>query len=244
MNLTINVYADWRDSMKKLVVLFLICCLFTACGTHVEPAPSEAENVIEENQDENEDSAVVMPLPVTVDMENLDNCIVAVSVGKGEAYVDDAGEIQMDVTVHTYDLYDMVDISMLEEGDTIRLRKEDVLIETLERNDLGAVIINGGLDVGGYELITDDSGVFFEIGYSDVKSYYEVGKITLTVSPDFQFIDKSDLDKGEQIYHIEDFIVDQEGVLIFFELNPTTPHNTKVVIEDGVIVSMERVYTP
>ena len=82
MNLTINVYADWRDSMKKLVVLFLICCLFTACGTHVEPAPSEAENVIEENQDENEDSAVVMPLPVTVDMENLDNCIVAVSVGK------------------------------------------------------------------------------------------------------------------------------------------------------------------
>ena len=49
------------------------------------------------------------------------NAILAVSLEEGDAYVDDAGIMQMDVKIYTYDKYDMVDISGLKEGDVIEI---------------------------------------------------------------------------------------------------------------------------
>ena len=131
----------------------------------------------------------ISPLHVTIDINNLNNCTVAVSFEKGDAYVDDTGVMRLKVKVYTYDLYDMVDIALLAPGDSILLRGEEVLITSLVRTDNNAVQINGGLDVGGYELITSDNTVFFETGYSDVKTYFALGKAVLNVSNDFIFID-------------------------------------------------------
>lgn len=181
----------------------------------------------------------ISPLPVTIDINNLNNCTVAVSFEKGDAYVDDTGVMRLKVKVYTYDLYDMVDIALLAPGDTILLRGEEVPVTDLVRTDSGAVQINGGLDVGGYELITTDNTVFFETGYSDVKSYYELGEATLRVSADFLFTDKMDLDKGEVTYYPGDFLTDKAGILYYF-----SPHNTSIVIQDGQVITMERIYTP
>ena len=181
---------------------------------------------------------IVSPLPHNIDMNQLDNCTLAISLEKGDAYVDDTGAMQMDVTVYTYDLYDMVDIAMLKEGDTIIIRGEEVKVTSLERNDMG-LLINGGLDENGYELRTDETTVWYEIGYSDMKSYYEVGKATIRVSADMNFYDYSDLDKGEVIYYPGDFLTDKAGIVYYF-----VPHNTSIVIEDGKIIKMERRYTP
>ena len=153
--------------------------------------------------------------------------------------VDDSGAMQMKVTVYTYDLYDMVDIATLQAGDTIHINGQDVLVDSLEQDDNGYVAINGGLDNGGYELRHEDSGVFFEIGYSDVKSYYAIGEATLKVSPDFLFTDSSDLDKGDVTYYPGDFLTKDAGIVYYF-----TPHNTTITIQDGYIISMNRVYTP
>lgn len=181
----------------------------------------------------------VSPLPVTIDMSNLDNCTVHVSFNKGDAYVDDTGVMRLKVTVYTYDLYDMVDISTLAVGDTIVLRGEAVVITSLNETAYGSIEINGGLDVGGYELRTDEHTVYYETGYSDVKSYYELGEATLRVSADFTFTDKMDLDKGAVTYYPGDFLTDEAGIFYSF-----TPHNTSIVIQDGQVISMERIYTP
>ena len=181
----------------------------------------------------------VSPLPVTIDMNSLDNCTIAVSFEQDDIFVDDTGVMQLKAKVYTYDLYDMIDISMLAEGDTIILRGEEVLITSLVRTDTGAVQINGGLDAGGYELITADNTVFFETGYSDVKSYYELGEATLRVSADFIFIDKSDLDNGEVTYYPGDFLTDEAGIFYHF-----VPNNTTITIQDGQVIKMERVYMP
>ena len=107
--------------MKKLLALFMICCMCTACGTkeeavvdvpaqpedavEVESEKTEAAEETEEKAETEAAGAVITPLPSTIDMNALDSCTLAVSFEEGDAYVDDTGAMQLDVTVYTYDLY-------------------------------------------------------------------------------------------------------------------------------------------
>ena len=239
--------------MKKLLVLLMICCMCTACGTKEEAVevPDQVTETVEDEKEEvteevtKEDTeevtevSKISPLPTTIDMNALDNCTLAVSFEEGDAYVDDSGVMQLDVTVYTYDLYDMVDMANLKAGDTIVIGDKDVTVDSLERTESGMVMINDGLDNGGYDFWHNDSGVYYEQGYSDVKSYYALGEATIRVSTDFEFVDRSDLDKGEAIYYPGDFLTDDVGIYYHF-----TPNNTSIVIEDGQITNMTRVYTP
>ena len=228
--------------MKKLLVLLMICCMCTACGTKEEAAevPEQiVETVEEEKVEVTEEAAKISPLPTTIDMNALDNCTLAVSFEEGDAYVDDTGAMQLDVTVYTYDLYDMVDIANLKEGDTIVIQGHEVAVETVETLESGLVFINGGMENGGYDLWHNDSGVYFEHGYNDAKSYYALGEATIRVSTEFEFVDSSDLDKGEVTYYPGDFLTDNAGILYNF-----VPNNTSIVVEGGQIIQMTRIYTP
>lgn len=218
---------------KQLLFLLALLCLVTGCAAQKLPAssPSLPETTA--------GPAVIMPLPVTLDPEDLDNCSVSISLQEGDAYVDDTGIMRMRVTVYTYDLYDMVDISRLEVGSILLLQQKEVHITALERAPSGNIVINGGLDVGGYELRTDDNTVFYETGYSDVKSWYPLGEAVLQVSPDFTYTDRSDPDRPPICYYPGDFLIPGTGIDYYF-----TPQNTTITIENGSILAMERLYTP
>ena len=242
--------------MKKLLVLLMICCMCTACGAKEEAAevPAEVpEQVVESVEDEKEEvtedaaeevteaaeGVKISPLPTTIDMNALDSCTLAVSFEEGDAYVDDEGAMQLDVTVYTYDLYDMVDIANLKEGDIIVIQGNEVAVETVETLESGLLFINGGMENGGYDLWHNDSGVYFEHGYNDAKSYYPLGEASIRVSTEFEFVDSSDLDKGEVTYYPGDFLTDNAGILYHF-----VPNNTSIVVEGGQIIQMTRIYTP
>lgn len=223
--------------MKKLVSLLLaVCCLTTACAASGEAASSTETSSATVSETT---VAIVSPLPTTIDVNCLDNCTVAVSLKEGDAYVDDTGAMQMKITVYAYDLYDIADIAQLKEGDTITIRQREVTITSLERSDSGAVLINSGMDFDGYALYTNDDGAFYEIGPSDARYWQEIGKTTIRVSPDFQFIDSSDPDKGEVTYYPGDFLVEGAGIDYSF-----TPNNTTIVIENGCVITMHRIYIP
>ncbi len=235
---------------KKLFALLLTGCMLlsmAACGTTENanagvdtPAPTkEAVPTAEPTNAPAPAAKTIAPLPVTIDMNNLTDCTVAVSFNKEDASVDENGKMQLKVKVYTYDLYDMVDIAMLAVGDTIVLRGEEILVSSLVRTDYGSLQINGGLDAGGYELVTNDNTVYFETGYSDVKTYFEVGEVTLPVSADFILTDNADLEGNEKTFTFEDLSTDKVAYLYGF-----TPHNTRIVIQDGIITQMERIYTP
>lgn len=219
--------------MKKyLVIIMAACCLLSGCAageTASRPAPETPAAA----------AVVVSPLPATIRMENLADCTVAVSIDAGDIYLDDTGVMRMNFTVYDYELYDMVDIAALKEGDSIVLRGETVQVSSIERSENGSVIINGGLDVGGHQLSTDNSGVFYETGYNDAKSWYAVGEASFKVSPDFVFTDGSDLDNPPATYYAGDFLTEGSGIFYHF-----VPSNTKIVIEGGEIITMERVYIP
>lgn len=185
---------------------------------------------------------VVRPLSTTINLDNITDYTLAVSLEKGDIYAEksgDAKEVKMKVKIYDYELFDMVDVAMLEVGSILEINKEHIEITSIERNDLGNVSINGGLDVGGYELHTDENGVYYSIGYSDIKTYYEIGEIVLTVSPEFIYADTSDLDNGEVAYGLDELLASEEA----FDYSGT-PHNTSIVVENGVVVSMTKVYVP
>ena len=139
-----------RKNLRNIAMLTLALSL-AGCG-EVKPEQKVTEvQVIEQTQEstttqeenitlpeESADSVkgkIISPLPVTIDLNQLDNCTVAVSFEEGDAYVDDTGIMRLDATIYTYDLYDMVDISLLEEGDTIVIRHQEVSVKNLERNE-------------------------------------------------------------------------------------------------------------
>ena len=246
--------------MKKLALLFIVCCMCTACGTKEEAVTDVLEQVetvteetveavaeenvaektvVEEAVADEAESKVITPLPSTIDMSALDHCTLAVSFEKGDAYVDDEGAMQLKVTVYEYELFDMVDIANLKEGDTIMIQNQEVLVQTLEMLDSGLLFINGGMENGGYDLWHAESGVYFEHGYNDTKSYRPIGEATIKVSDEFEFVDSSDLDKGEVTYYPGDFLTGYVDIVYDF-----TPNNTSIVVENGVVTHMTRIYTP
>lgn len=182
---------------------------------------------------------VISPLPGTVDIENLENCIISASLEEGDVFSEEDGTVKMKVTVYDFDLYDMVDMSQLKVGDILAGTDENVKVSELETDENGCVIINGGLDVGGIELCTDENTVYYKRGYNDAKDYYEIGEVILKVSEDFIFTDASDLDSEPVEYSAQDLAFGKDGLKYFF-----IPHNTSIVVAGGKVAEMNRRYVP
>ena len=214
-----------KKTLSIILTLILSVGLFAGCNSQTGKEENNAK--------------VINPLPETLDVNALDNCTVAVSLEKGDAYVDDNGKMVMNLTVYSYELYDMVDIASLKENDVIARRNEEVTITEVEHTASGLVRINGGEENGGFDLVSNDNTVYYESGMNDIKAYYELGKITLPVSVDFRYIDESEPEKEAKTYYPGDFLTDYAGLEYNF-----TPNNTTVVIEDGVIIRMNKVYMP
>ena len=88
------------------------------------------------------------------------------------------------------------------------------------------------------DLVTDDSGIFYEAGFNDHKSWYAAGNATIRVSVDFIFTDNADPEQGEVIFYPGSFLI---GEVTSYDF---TPYNTTIRIEDGQIVEMNRRYIP
>lgn len=207
--------------MKKISVIFTALFLLLAGCASAQTDPAQK----------------ISPLPDAT-MENLTDAILSVSLEEGDAYVDETGKMQMDLKIYSYDCYDMVDISNLKVGDTLVKHSGKVQVTSIEQNDAGTVYINGGLDNGGFDLVTDDCGVFYEMGYNDHKNWYQVGEATIRVSADFKGSDCADPELGEVVIYPGDFLVDAVTNYDF------TPYNTTIRIEGGQIVEMNRRYIP
>lgn len=241
-----------KRKLSILLCLAMVLLAFTGCASSTGQTPltdgktdtSSTESSLEKQegaQDDGEEPAptVISPLSVDVDVNDLNNCTVAVSFEKGDVYVDDAGKMQLKVTVYAYDTYDMVDVATMKVGDTIVLCGQSVEITQLDTDSDGRVLINGGLDGDGYDLVTDRDGVYYANDYDDLKLYYVLGEATLPVSGDFLFEDSSELEAGTRTYYSGDFLTEEAGIVYHF-----VPNNTTITVSDGSVVAMQRVYNP
>lgn len=209
-------------------------------GAEEERESEEKEQEIPEQEEEQEEK-IVSPMETLIDLNSLGDGTLAVSVESGAISCDEADTQQwkIKVTVYAQELYDPAKIAALENGSIIEIAKEQVTVSTVETNELGTVILNGGLDAGGYELITNEDGAYYSIGYSDMKTYAAVGETELPLAPEFVYIDASDLDAGETEYTVTELVENAETVLY-----EGTPNNTTILVENGKVISMTKVYTP
>ena len=219
-------------------MVLALCLLLAGCassqGANAVPADNQNPTAAAAPT---EAAHTIFPLPNNT-MENLDDAILPVSLTEGDAYVDDTGKMQMNLKIYAYDQYDMVDIAGMQVGDIIVRHDGEVKVTSLEQNEAGMISVNGGLEAGGFELTTDDSGTFYEIGFNDHKNWYQVGEATIRVSADFVFADNADLEQGEVIFYPGSFLV---GEVTNYDF---TPYNTTVRVEAGQIVEMNRRFIP
>ena len=172
-------------------------------------------------------------------MNSLDNSVLNISFMQNDFYQNESGEMKLRMQIYSYEKFDLVDISDLKAGDTIILSGEEILVKFVERNDYGTVLINGGLDEGGFDLATDDSGIYFVHGYSDVKALMPVADAEFVVSETFVFHDSANLELDTVVYDAEDLVNGVPESIFGYQ-----PQNTTVRIENGQVVEMNRIYTP
>ena len=121
-------------------------------------APSADPEQTEDAQQSAQEAKRVEPLPETLDVNALTDATVAASFSAEDISEKD-GKTQITLTVYDYDVYDMVDVAQLAVGDTIVVDGKDMVVTSREDKD-GFVTINGGLEQGGVDLTSDDSGVY------------------------------------------------------------------------------------
>ena len=199
-------------------------------------APSADPEQTEDAQQSAQEAKRVEPLPETLDVNALTDATVAASFSAEDISEKD-GKTQITLTVYDYDVYDMVDVAQLAVGDTIVVDGKDMVVTSREDKD-GFVTINGGLEQGGVDLTSDDSGVYYAVGMDDAKSYHELGKITVPVAEGFALTDNSDLEHPDETYAASDLAKLAASEPGF------TANNTLATIEHGELTVLARSYTP
>lgn len=223
--------------MKRYIVfVILLRLMLSGCGVKNEspaatagPDPTELTEALPQQ---------VVPLPRNVELSEDASGSFPVSLGEGAVYVNKANMPEMKATVYDYELYDKVAMEELKVGDSILRLGQNVPVSSIESDGNGDIVINGGLDMGGHVFRAGADGDYYEISYNDAKSYTPVAEVVLPVADEFFFVDKSDFDGEPQTYYLDTFFVDGLFGWYFF------PSNTTIELENGVVVSMERIYIP
>lgn len=180
----------------------------------------------------------IAPLPSGIDLNNLQDCTVP-AVFTSDNFNWMGGNLTM--TVYCQDLYDAVEVSQMQVGDTIIYDGKPMVINTIAEEQ-GGININGGLDEGGCCLAGNEGGTYVARNWDDHATYTKLGKAEVALAENFVIIDCGDfpdepydtIHTGQKLYieSMKDYKKD------FFELN------TRVTIENGMITEIKRHWIP
>lgn len=250
--------------MKKNIYVKLMCAgtlalMLTACssGTSTttdtettateevsaeteEAAESESEADAEESSTEADETATaegavtVIPEANSLGIDgSQDDVTFAVSF-TADDITKDGDTYSISYTAYAEEAFDNYAVEALKTGDTIVLGGESVLIDTIEIKD-GFVTINGGIEEGGYELMTTDDMFYYQIGMSDIRTYETLGEAVLPVSADCVITDSSENPEEAKTITMEDVISSQ---------TPFYEQNTTITVNNGEIVEITRAFMP
>ena len=183
-----------------------------------------------------EEPITVEPLTNHLSIDGSQDCTFAAGFTPKKDIVKDGDIYMLSYTGYYYECYDLADMSVLKAGDTIMMGGEAVLIDTIENVD-GIYKINGGLDEGGHDLITEGNTIYFERGYDDIRTYAKLGEGTLPIADDCVITDSADFEHPNTKLTIEE-LASNDDIYGF------TEYNTMLVIEGGKITEITRSFTP
>ncbi len=182
----------------------------------------------------------VAPQSAAIDVMALADGIYPVAFDRGDVLSGASGVFMNAVHVFSEDVYDIVDVNTLAVGDTLVVSGESYAVTGVENLD-GDVLVNGGLDEGGFTLVPEDESNCYRVrGYDDLTTYTERGVTTLMVDPSATFTDGWNIEADPVMTGYDGIVEAMQAS----ENDSFTPYNTTVRIEAGKVVEINRVYVP
>lgn len=147
-----------------------------------------------------------------------------------------------DVRIYTVDCYDIVDIQQMAVGDSIVVEGKDIVINSLEEDEYGNKLVNGGFEADGCTLSSyEEDNCWMCVEYNDFHTYTEQATETLTLSESVTFTDGWDIDAEpvtvSGIEAVTKAIQESENDSFY-------NHNTEIRLEDGKVVEIIRRFVP
>ncbi len=189
----------------------------------------------------------VEPLPAVVDVKSPADGRYPIAI---KSFTDQDGQLMVEGTIYTADLYDAVDITTLAVGDVIVINGEEMIVNSVEEGEpldlhgtgLQAVyVINGGLMEDGADFIAGEGGTFRYFGYDDHTTYTEQGNISLAMAENGIFYDTSDLATPGGVKMslpaFKEYLEEDEAMFFI-------PQNTTIQVENGKVIEIDRIYIP
>lgn len=208
--------------MKKSILFLAIAAFLCGC--------SQDKNTSEHK--------CIAPLPAGISVDELQDCTVPAAFTPN-SFNWMGGNLKM--TVYNMDLYDAVEISQMQVGDTIIYDGKPMVINKIAEGH-GDIDINGGLDEGGCCLAGHEGGTYVGKNWDDHATYTELGMAEVALAEDFKIIDCG-MDPHDPIDTI------RTGQKLYIEKmkdnRPDFFHlNTRVTIENGMITEINRRWIP
>ncbi|MBQ1264607.1 MAG: hypothetical protein IIY04_04230 [Oscillospiraceae bacterium] len=224
--------------MKKIWIFTFILSLvllFSACAAE-SPAVSEPES-----------AAPAVLYPLENQTQDFSNSMFSASFDAADLVKTENG-YTLDVEIFAYDIYDAVEVQMLETYASIVVCGEEIPMDAISVTDAGTVEINGGLGEG-ICLMPNGGGTYRTVAYNDYPLYYSVGTQSFEISEDVRVTDLSHYDETATV--TDEALYPEEAVFGYAELESAitdntlwNPSATSVRTEDGKIVSITRIWTP
>ena len=233
----------------KILAVLAAGIALTACGGSGTPASTPASSAVPASSRVQEEGVVDPVGSFTIeDVTKTPDTITFVSA-------DIASEVKdgtVTARIYSYDAYEKADIDALKAGDKIRLHEEymtgnqfaEVEVTSIEKNDpYHTVTINGGIEQeGGLELILMDGSEYYRtITFDDYPVYYEVGETELSLADDVVLKDSS---ADPQADAVETTGAQAVAAAINADPDNWTVYNTTLVVQEGKIVEVRRVWVP
>lgn len=215
--------------MKKKWIVILASCLLllSACGGHADSdetaAPAQPKTVA--------------PLPADVSVDALDNCTFAAAFEASDVYVRE-GDLVISLAPYYTPKYDGTDIASLAVGDTLVVGGENVAVQSIQQSE-NCISINGGYENDGYDLYPQEDGTYCWAVIDVGSEYVPLGEVTLSVDPDFVFVDNSDPQSPGLQITAGDFLMAMQNRTDSF-----SPNATRVRTANGKIVELTKNYMP
>ncbi len=224
-----NADGDWGDGDMN----------FAAMAVSEVNGAKWLSNTVTFENDVNPASRTIAPVASTVDVNNLPDGIYPVSFDRGDVFSGASGIYMNAVHIYAQDWYDLVDVGMLKEGDTIVVEGEEVPVLSISRED--GVMVNEDQNARAFELATEEDGNgYFVRGLDDLTTYTEQGVTTLLVDPAATFTDAWDIES-------DPVVSTGEGIVEAMQASGNdsfTPYNTTVRVEGGRVVEIKRDFVP
>lgn len=220
--------------MKKLLILTAALCLLglTACGTQTDEG--------QQTDDQQQTTAQrVEPMGGTLDPNDLTNATAAVTFTADGVHTD-TDPATIDVAIYDYDLYDVVEVANLAEGDTVVVDGKDIVVTSVEMSSENYVTVNGGVEEGGVVFAPGEGGTYYLMGMDDAKDYHQIAALILPISADV--VVKDSAEDPDEANAKTLTLADVAGLA--GDVYGVSANNTHVVISDGTVTEIARTYVP